>query len=327
MNSLLHAKTIAEHYVQHRNKNSIDFNKLSTEELLSELEIIAHLPQIYARIIYSFGRTYIYTDKPEDGLKYFELSKDLGLKLNLFDGYLSELRGFLPIRIEQIERAIKVKNSDKANLILQLKQIIASFNTLKNDNNSYVLDYNPLFIKQNFIIPSTHEYNVLHCDCSIINMYNLLIKIDADGEAIESYIEAINNILHHQRSFRSPIKKADNIAPRKKAFLYNGLGDVMLTLWSKGYHHNKIQQTIEHTLHIKSINILDLAESLFMQAKAVSRAADYTKADAYDGLIKVYQQRLGQGHITTKQKEELLAKIKDYTNKKNIINQTLHRNS
>ncbi len=324
-NTLLHAKKIAEHYVQRRNKNTIDFDSLSTEELLSELEIIAHLPQVYARIIYSLGRTYIYTDKPEDGLKYFELSKNLGLKLNLFDGYLSELRGFLPIKIAQIEQAIKVKNNNIASLTLQIKQIIASFNILKNDNNSYVLDYNPLFTKQNKIVPGSHEYNVLHCDCNIINMYNLLIKIDSDSSAIESYIEAINTIIDNQQTFRHYIKKADNIAPRKKAFLYIVLGNVMLTLWDKGYHHNKIQQTIAQNLQIKSINILDLSEKFFIEAKVVSRATDYTKADSYGGLINVYQRKLLLNHITIKHKEELLDKIKDYTNERNLINQTLHR--
>ncbi len=323
---LLHAKKLAEHYVQNRNKITINFDNLNVDELLSELQMIKHLPQIYARIIYSLGRTYIYSETHEEGLKYFELSNNLCLKLNLFDGYLSALRGFLPIKIEQIERAIKAKDSDKASIMLQIEQIISSFNKLKNDNNSYILDYSPVVEKQNYIIPGSHEYNVLHCDSNIIIMYNLLIKIDSNNLATENYIAAINNIIDDKKRFEGFASK-DNIDSRKKAFVYNALGNVMLTLWDKGYHHNKIQKTIANHFDLQSTNLLDLSKKLFMQAKDLSRGIYYTKADAYDGLIKIYQKTLELDHITSKEKEILLVKIQDYINKRNLINQTLHRKS
>ena len=321
---LLHAKAIAEHYINHRNKITIDFNILTGEEILSELIVVEHLPQMYTRIIYSLGRTYYYTNELQKSIKYFELAKYLGLKLNLFEGYLSDVSGLLFVGTKQLEQDIKTDSYDRQKIILRSKQLIASYNILKYDARNYIMDYNPSLKVQSFLIPKEHEYNFLCCECNIINLYNLLITID-NANAIQQYVQSIDEILQSPKTFHGLLQLANNIAPRKKAFLYNGLGNVIFTLVDKNYNDSQLRKSIAKALNITSSNNLELAEKLFDQAKVISREVDYTKADAYDGLIRVYRKKLESVHISSANKKELEQQIEDYVQKRNYINNLLHR--
>lgn len=314
---LLYIKHLAENYVQIRSKIQTNFNNLTPDELFTELQIIKHLPEIYSRIIYSLGRTYIYTKEFEGGRQYFKLARYLGWKLNIYEGYLSYVAGILAIEKHDIEQQIREQPS--LDIVAKIKNLIDLYNKVEQDHNDYIMDYDPLLLKQK-TIKANNSYNILCCQINKISLYHLLIKIDSTST--EKYIKTLANILEKQGD-DNLFHLLNAVNSRKKASLYNELGYLMLTLWNKEDYN--LEQRISARLNISSSDGLDLSEKLFEQAKLLSREMDYTKADAYDGLIMVYQTRLEGKNIPHPQKQILESKITECIKKRDLINNTLHR--
>jgi len=295
------------------------------------LSIAEDLPELYSRILYAIGRSYMYNNDSSEleiGRKYFELTRYLGKKLNLFEGYMSNLHGIIPIEKRQVEILLKNPNRNQTDIEtanLRLAKIITIYQNLKLDNNSYILDYDPSKnTNQQTIIPSSNLHNLLCCDSNTINIYKFLIEIDNENKT-ETYVDDIINILSKSTKFPGLLQIMEDSAARKKAVLYNDLGDILLVLDNKQYADQKLRLFLQNRLHINSDNNLHLAEQLFDHAKTGSRETDYTKADALDGLAKVYRKYLYSKTMSTEQMKQLKEKIVEYIKKRDLINKTLQR--
>lgn len=329
---LMHAKELAELYVNGRSFNN-DFNQLSNAEILAELQIVDDLPQIYTRIIYSLGRTYMYDADITPGRKYFELSKYLGNKLGLFEGYLSDISGILVIEKELALLNIKEGKNNIAKQILN--QTINSFDKMRQDNTSYILDYKPGINQQKIIIPKNQPYNIFECGNKIIANYLTLLTISKNNNEISKYIDLITKELVGDQNSVGSLKITAEVPKKKLADLYNNLGSILITLWKLKVQDNiTAEDNILRTIIAKFLltnltNNLELAELLFISAKDISRNSDFTKADSYEGLAQVNRLKLEyeQNTLSDKQKLELKEKIEEFTQKSQNINQQLKRNT
>ena len=327
---LLHAKDLAEQYIIGRSFNN-DFDRLSNAEILAELQIADDLPQIYTRIIYSLGRTYIYEDDLMPSRKYFELSKYLGNKLGLFEGYLSELSGILVIEKEITRSNIKEGKIDYAKEILQ--NINTSLDKRRNDGTSYILNYKPETQEQQTIIPKDQAYNIFECGNKIIGNYYILLSIGNNAEEIQGYIDSINDQLVGNDATKGLFKIAQEVPQKKLADLYNNLGNIIIILRKLKEQDNINVRDIELKANIAEFlstdlkEYLELAELLFTSAKDISRSSDFTKADAYSGLALVNKLKLEHENdiLSEQQKNELGAKINTLTQKAKSINDRLNR--
>ncbi len=334
---LLYTKNLIENYINSRSKIKVNFDHLLKEEVLTELSVVKNLPQIYTRLIYSLGRTYFYNGKIEDGKKYFEISKYLGLKLGLLEGYLSDASGLLIIRKEEIEE--KIKNFNTTGLKEQILSLIDDINIIKQDDKAYISDFNPNASKQVTKIPSNETYNIFFCDLKIIESYKDLIQIDRKAN-IAPYLSLIAKILVGEEKdniFTSTglIQIMDKVQLKKLASLYICLGDIMLLLVQNdtpcSNHFIRIisvlLQSDTSVTEYQSLTQQNLyfAEMLFNKAKSISRNTDFTKADAYDGLVRVLQEKLLDPAIGDEEKNTYLRKINDLIQKKDEINIQLGR--
>lgn len=331
---LLHAKDLAEKYVNNRGSINNDFNELKKEEIFAELNIIKDLPQMYTRIIYSLARTYIYKKKPFESKKYFDLAEYLGNKLGLFEGYMSRVNGLLVIESELADSYLKEGNIGPAIKILH--HIVQSSLTLSDDNQNYIADYNPGTTEQKTIIPNENLYYLSICATRIIPAYSKLIQIKNDPKDIQRYIDDINKYLQiYEKKGGGFLKILSQVPGEKLANVYNKLGNLILILWQctniKALDIDAIRLKQEIiTAFLKgdtydgNLNLihddLALAEKLFTVGKEKSRSTEYTKVDAYNGLISTYQQMLSHAHEPTEiQRRNLKVKINDLLNKLKLI--------
>jgi hypothetical protein len=63
---------------------------------------------------------------------------------------------------------------------------------------------------------------------------------------------------------------------------------------------------------------------MFDLAKSLSRSTEYSKADAYDGLVRVTERMLNNS-TSEEQKKEHLLKIQEFNEAKELINEKLKR--
>ncbi len=321
---LNYAKNLAENYVTSRSKVPLNWKDLSNEELFTELSIIKDLPEIYTKLIYLLGRTYIYQkDRQSDGLRYFELSKYLGNKLGLFEGYLS-VRSGSGILIEcNIDKDIKAGNHKEAKE--KLITIIGIYKQLRNDDKQYIVDYKPHTENQQIIDPKKDVYNQIDCAQQVAKYYAKLIRLSYN---INEKAEYANELLIHfvgKEKVIGILELLQEVTNKKKASVYNSLGNALLQL-----HDNKIKLGVFNTKLISLLNLtegdeLKIIEQIFNLAKSHSRNTDYTKADSYDGLIKVYQRQIKQKHLQNEDKNDFLTKIKELEKKRDDLNDIFNR--
>ncbi len=310
---LLHAKKVTEVYLNKRNKKPVDFDNLKPEEILPELQIIKGFPEMYTRVVYSLGRTSIYNKQYEDGKKCFEITKYLGQELGLFEGYLSVSAGILAI---EMQKTLDMKNPVAE--IERLKWLLSSFEAVQRDNKLYILDYNPNIQEQQTINPSTHKHNVLHCQSSILNIYSNLILVD-DHKKIADYDKIVARIAVEA------LANLASAAPRKRSFFYNSVGANILALFDRGYANSKITEVAAKIVNKKSGNDLDIAFELYELSKSSSREVDYTKADAYDGAVKVLERKAKFLDKSSEELKQLVEEKKNYESSRDAINKTLDR--
>lgn len=327
---LSHAKELAELYVNVRSFNN-DFDQLSHAEILTELQIADDLPQIYTRIIYSIGRTYMYEDNIIPSKKYFELAEYLGNKLGLFEGYLSELSGILVIEKELARLNIKDGKINYAKEIL--KNINISLDKMRNDGASYILNYKPETQEQQTIIPKDQAYNMFECGNKIIGNYYILLSVGNNTEEIQEYIDSINDQLVGNNATKGLFKIAQEVPQKKLADLYNNLGNIIIILRKLKEQDNinlrdiELKTNIAEFLSTDLTEYLELAEILFSTAKDMSRSIDFTKADGYNGLALVNKLKLEHKNdiLSEQQKNELREKINTHIQKAKSINDRLNR--
>lgn len=305
---LKYAQNLAEEYVINRSKIKFNFDELNKEEVYTELAIVKDLPEIYTRIIYSLGRTHIYQWNKAEAIKYFELSQYLGDKLGLFEGYLSSRSGIGIINRKEID--IYVKNGDYQRAEAKLYELIKLYQKLKDSNAEYKANYKPNTLPQ-IIIPKEDTYNQIECDEQIAKYYAKLAVITKDINKKAKYLQKISDQFMSSKASSGILTQFRKLPEKKIASIYNSLGNILLQLYDKSINYKQFSNKIARELHLSAENDLEIIESIFNLARLQSRNTDFTKSDAYDGLIRVYQKQLDSGALTQTEKTRLLVKISE----------------
>ncbi|MGC0372371.1 MAG: hypothetical protein DGJ47_001083, partial [Rickettsiaceae bacterium] len=226
---LFYAKKLMENYANSRSTINVNFeDEMHPNEILSELKIIKYLPQIYTRIVYMLARTYIYKKDPEDGRKYFMITKELGQKLNLFEGYLSETSGLLIL--DNIKAENYIKNSENQPAKGLLLNIISRYQEIDQINNDYIKDFKPYELTQETINPNRSLYSKFDRQHRILNCYNQLIQISENKEQQIQYVNLLAKLLE-KFFINHPLESINTeVNTRKIAGFYNSLGNSYLIL-------------------------------------------------------------------------------------------------
>lgn len=339
---LLYAIELVWDYLNKRSGVRIDFDNISSDELFAELDCIKDLPEMYTRITYAIGRTYIYQGGEKNGIKYFNTSKYLGCKLGLFECYLSEVSGLLTVEKKDLEENLQTNINNKKSIKYGLNLIIEKYNLLKNDKHVYLLDFIPNSKDQKTTIPAEDLYNIFTNQARIIECYKDLLFIAETSVERRDIINNISRILYNDFTGedQSTIHKnkkgikyiIDKIPLRRLAALYNLLGDIFLILYKEQESGAILIQPIFDARIIEELSNyssytsnLEIAFKLFDKARSISRNTDFTKADAYEGLSKVYQEQLNSKNLTIEEKNDLRKKIEAILDKKLQINSNLGR--
>lgn len=316
---LLNAKNLAEEYIQKKSNVLIDFKGLSKEEIYAELSRIEDLPEIYTKIIYSLGRTYLYQGNFNEALTYFELSKSLGYTLELFEGPLSA-RAELEVKNRQIE--IEMKTGNSITLKQKIEDLIYIIEALRSDGKEYKVDYSPNG-QFKITIPNKDIYNVVCCGEEIVKHYLKLIVITKDRGQKNTYAKKILIQFVGSKLLPGLLSQSKEIAKKKAINIYNTLGYVLLKLYDENINFRQFKGNITKELDLHPGDDLEIIQQIFNLSKLKSRSNDFTKADAYDGLLKVQERRLNQKNTMTTQVLE--TEIHALRNKRDSINKELNR--
>lgn len=338
---LLYCQNLIWHYLNSRSAVEIEFEHMTEDEIYSELNVIKDLPQIYTRIIYAIARTYIYQDGYQNATKYLKTSKYLGCKSGLFECYLSDVSGFLVVSKMDIEE--KIKNGNRGVEIKdKLYQLIETYNNFINDERIYILDFIPNDSSQKTVIPTRNFYNIFDNQTRIIECYRDLLTISDSTDERKKIIQALSSILYNgfssatqsnlDRNAKGIKYIINNIQSRKVASLYNVLGEIFLILHKQKengailYIPIFASNIIEDIQNKGSNDInLNIAYNFFDKSRSLSRNSDYTKADAYQGIIKVYEERLNSLNLSNEEASNLKKEIQEIKDKRSEINLNLGR--
>jgi DNA-binding CsgD family transcriptional regulator len=323
---LIHAKSLMEDYVNKRSNVKINFDRLSFAELHSELAIIKDLPEMYTRITYLLARTFIYQGDRNDAIKYFEISKYLGNKLGLFEGYLSEANGLEVIRKDKIDGLIKNGAYEQAKQ--HIHESIKLYKQLRDSDFRYKINYKPGETNPKLTTLKENVYAAVECSERIAGHYAKLIGITNDSDSIKKgkYLTEIGIQFFGDRSTIGMLSQLDGLPSRKIASIYNTLGNILLLLADdKTLNFSGFKKNIIQHLKLTNSDLPEIIKQIFELAGSQSRNTDYTKADSYDGLIKVYRKQIELGNLTEEQKNKFSGLIRELENKRNDLNRILKR--
>lgn len=323
---LFHAKSLAESYVNNRSKIRCNFDESTPQVILTELSIVNDLASTYTTTIYLLGRSYLYMDQVEDSIKYFQQSKYMANKLNLFEAYLSDKSGLFRVDKYKASKLIEEGNIEEASGLLE--KIMINHHQLISKDREYILNFRPNAIDQQKINPSKFSYSIIDSLETDINTLNKLLEINSDIQNKKKYLNQVRKLLSN-KNINLP-ELFNSITAKKEAIFYNNLGNTLVLLLDTPIDTKPLIQIIKQKLPIKSSIIFDVAEELFHKAKEISRISDYSKADSCDGLVRLYKAKIklldSQQLDSSKQDiENLIPKIKKFEEKRDFINKQLNR--
>ncbi len=309
---LMFTKFLAENYVSTRSKIRIDFDKLTNEEIHTELDIISSLPELYSVTMYFIGRSYIYKRAANRAEKYFILSRDLAKKSNLFEAFLSITNGIAIINSDKADALIKEGNSDKA--IEIIKKTIEIYKTAQEDTNPYILNYNPNKRTQEFKTPKDDIIFLADSHKRITKFYTKLISISNFLHEKEYYADrALAQYIRRVRGKEKPIlaiiQNSKDILPRIKADSYNHIANLLLELSDQNISFDKFKNKFREILNLRQGDDLDLIYQIFYLSKTLSRNAEFSKVDSVRGLVKTCQKKLALPNISLETKQSLSLQI------------------
>ena len=320
---ILKAKKIAETFLQNKSDLPINFDNLTEEELYAELNMIKDLPEMYTRLLYMLGRTYVYDCNLNDSLKYFKQAAYLGQKLSIFEGFMAIKNGLEFVKNIEIEKDIQNSKYNEAR-----KKIFESIEILKsclNDKKEYKMSYRRGNDSHQIVIPKNDTLNIILCNEKLIKNYTRLIIISDDSKENHGYMHKISEILFPIDSSFSLLEIAESMNSRTKNSLYNTIAFSLLKMAEKQIDSKIILQKIKDYFKLNSSEDLEVIEYIFDQVRQKSKSTDYTKADAYDGLIKIYKVRIKKQTLDAKTLLELNSKIESMTKQRDEINKQLKR--
>jgi hypothetical protein len=319
---LEHAQEITYLYLNSKSIVTIDFDKLTNEELYNELKAVKDLPEMHTRTIYFLGRSYIYQGDKTKSKKYFELASYLGNKLDLFESYLAVRSGIGILKKDEIDS--KINNGYSSELEREILDYISLLRSLKNDNRQYKIGYKPGIQLQKLIVPKDDVFNQIDCLEKIVKLYSGLVIISNDASRKKFYINKILDHLLEGGKENNIFKKMQKIPERKQASVYNSLGQIFFKFYDiEGIEKFTIK--LAKILNISNDDKSYFLKGLFEIAMLKSRNNDFTKADAYDGIIKLYQKQLESTNLNNEQSKSLNIQIIELEKHKNTINQALSR--
>ena len=335
---LFSAKETIENYLMVRSIAKINFSELSPEETFAELNTVKCFPQIYARVIYLIGRSYIYNQQLNEGEKYFLTAKFLSQKTGLFEGYLSDVSGLLRIKRQQI---LDDPNENSINALVGIARKYALY---RDDQQTYITQYNPNVTQQRMIQPGIRDYDIFFCGLKQIELYKDILFLTRINDNINDYIKRINLVLFSTEQStdiqHSLLKLLNNVPQRRVADLYNYLAQIFHILDQKNISASQEIERLYKLMSEHQANTNDtiltnkfaskyllIAERLFIKARSISRNSDYTKADAYQGLAKLYDTVLMNNPeaLSSDHKQQILHKYNDAQKKAAELNNALGR--
>lgn len=300
---LLFAKRFAENYVIIKNKTNFDFNTFDYEKVYTQLSVIDSLPEMYTRLVYLIGKTYLYSqNRQTKAKKYLKLSKFLGNKLKLFEGYLSTAS----------ELTIYLSEETKSSK--ELQDVIKLYQKLKEDNGQYKLDYQLSSNKLKFITPKEDVLTQLSCDIQIVVCYAELINITDNTKLQETFLEKIilqftgNEEISGLFKQINSLKRFENVIKKDITSVYNMLGTILITAYEKKLPCSNFKKIILKELNLSPSDDLELVEQIFKLSLESNRINYYTKNDSYKGLSKIYKKQLTQA-ITESKKYKIMTKL------------------
>ena len=313
---------ILEAYINTKHKVAIRLHMLPIDELYSELSIADSIPQLYTRITYLLGRTYIYQDDYKLAEQYFKISEYLGKKLNLFEGYLSNRSGFSVLEMINLENDIAKFSNYNKQVEQRINRHIKQLELLKNDNNEYIMNFSSdSQNKHSVIVPSTDVYNLLFIEEQILRCYILLlhytnipVEKSLYKDKIIQFIKSSDTLLLISRASR-----------KQRASIHNNLGFIVYSLNKSHLLSKEEIALLSQILQSDSQDIIRIIEQQFLLAKSYSRNSDYQKADAYDGLIQLYKLKIDRGLSAKNEELSIKKDIKTMEIKRNKINSSLSR--
>jgi DNA-binding CsgD family transcriptional regulator len=333
---LRYTKNLAENYVSlvvdykgDQTKVQIDFDKLTPAEIYTELAMIKDLPEMYTITLYFLGRSLIYQrnlGKLEEAEKYFVLSSYLGNKLGLFEEVLSIINGVMIIKGDNIDINIENKNYEQAREVL--KECIELVKTIKEDNREYQVNYKPYNKNPTFIIPKKNTYHILDCTKRLVKLYTKLVTmVDDEGELKKSLEEISQQFIGSNTSagILKILLKSSDKPNRIVADIYNNLGYFLLKLYDKNIGLTQFKANLSSQLKLANGDDIKIIYQIFDLAKSLSRSTEFSKADSFDGLLKVCERLVRQPAIAEEEKKQLLKKIQDFKEARDEINTKLKR--
>lgn len=164
------------------------------------------------------------------------------------------------------------------------------------------------------------------CDKQLAWHYTKLVTITDAMPEKTKYVNIILRLFLGNNESSGILSNTKNIPDKKIASVYNGLGNILLQLREEKIELNSFYIDVVKRLKLEMGDDLNIIEQLFNLAKSHSRYTDHTKADSYEGLIKVNYQRMQKDDISEEIKNQLLIKTLEYKKETKRINQTLNRN-
>jgi DNA-binding CsgD family transcriptional regulator len=304
---LLHSMVIVENFLRLTNSTINNLDKLEFDELVTELSVVKHLPELYTKIIYTLACTYMHLDDNKNAIKYFNLSKNLGERFNLFEGFLSKRNGLIHIELNKVLCELDHKN--KKNTEEKILKIIDLYKDCLYTKKEFIINYQPIDKNKNIIIPVTDIKNNVICKQQIIKCYTKLILITNNTKEQKYLLDNIKIELFGHESKQGTLSFYDNLDKRHKALFCNEIADFLLKMFINNIEVSDIIEKLNKKFNTDSFNIETLIKDLFNKAKNHLRSNDIGRLKSYDGLINLYKFYIKSNTLTEPQKKTLLTNL------------------
>ena len=302
---LTYAKSFAEQYVKnnylirvdfakftkqmiynngHLKEKEFNFDNLTEKEVLLEFQGIKDLPELYTRIVYLLGRTYAYQGDINQSYKYFKLANYLGTELGLFEGFLSIRSGIDFIAEKEIVSTLLHNDTELAKI--KILDSIKTNKALLEDENVYIVDYQPTSQSHSTIIPKNDLFNQFYCKEVLSKHYARLIIYSDDSKDQALYLKEIQSIYLGEDKKDGLLEVVDKLTTKRISSSYNNLANILLKLYEKGICYSEFNDTLSKRFQINSTQELEVIKAIFDIAGTIAPPNYYTQADSYDGIVE-----------------------------------------
>jgi DNA-binding CsgD family transcriptional regulator len=299
-NFLLHSICIIENFLRLTNNSINNLDQLEFNELITELSVVKHLPELYTKIVYTLACTYKYLGDKKNAVKYFYLSRRLGEKLGLFEGFLSERSGLTDIELNTTiyQSGSKNKDSTKEKII----KIIGLYKKYLYTEKEFIINYKPFNKENNTIIPAIDIKNCVICKKQILKCYAQLILLTNSIKQQKYWLNNIKNILFDYESKHGILNFHNSLTINDKAIVYNDIANFLFKMFVNNIDISDIINELNKNLNLRSVNVEETIEALFYKAKDSLRSNNIVRLKSYNGLNQLYKFRIENNTLTEQQK-------------------------